>query len=73
MIKLETISFKGPNSLLLLFSFFLCVQLCMRACAYHVYIIYDDISYIHLFKKIKLKKKKEGGCVGLLGDFHFFI
>ena len=50
------------------FSFFLCVQLCMRACAYHAYIIYDDISYMMIYhtfnfkKKLKnLKKKKKWG------------
>ena len=49
------------------FSFFLCVQLCMRACAYHAYIIYDDISYIHLKKKVKkliIKKKMRGEVLG---------
>ena len=52
------------------FSFFLCVQLCMRACAYHAYIIYDDISYMMIYhtfifkKKLKnFKKKKMRGEV----------
>ena len=75
MIKLETISFKGPNSLLLLFPFS-CVCNCACEHALIMHISYMMIYHTFIFKKkLKnfIKKKNEGGGVGLFGDFHFFI
>lgn len=71
MIKLETILFKGPNSLLL-FSFFSLVCACEHALIMHI--SYMMIYHLFVFKKKWGKGEGGGGGrVGLLGDFHFFI
>ena len=67
MIKLETISFKGPNSLLLLFPFScVCNCACEHALIMHIsyMMIYHTFIFKKKVKKLIIKKKMRGEVLG---------